>query len=263
MGTTPAGTAYRIEGSGPDLVLIHGLGMNQAMWQWQAPVLAERFRVITYDLLGHGESPAPPDPMSLGTLAEQLEELAQSLGLAHFAIAGFSLGGMIARRFALDHAERVTALAILHSAHDRTEAEREAIRVRVRQAAVEGPQATVGPALERWFSASYRASHPAIMDLIRDWLLSNDRAVYPRIYSVLAEADEELVSGLTKITCPTLVMTGAEDHGNSAEMHQRLAEALPSSRLVILPGLRHMALAEDPEAFNAPLLAHFEAALGS
>jgi pimeloyl-ACP methyl ester carboxylesterase len=255
------GTAYEVAGQGPAVLLVHGLGMNRAMWQWQLPALSDDFTVITYDLLGHGESKAPPDDLTLTHLSEQLYSLCEALEFETYGIAGFSLGGMIARRFALDHPGKLMAMAILNSAHDRTPEERAAILRRVAQAAESGPTATVGAALARWFTEKFRESHGDVMELVRNWILANDPAVYPRVYRVLAEGDEEIAAGIVDIACPTLVMTAEEDYGNSANMARRMAALIPNAELVILPGLRHMALAEDPAAFNAPLVNFFKKTL--
>lgn len=248
------GTAYSIVGSGPTVVLVHGLGMHRGMWMWQVPALARHYKVVTYDLLGHGNSKNPPADCALSDFSDQLARLTNALKLEEFALAGFSLGGMIVRKFALAHPEKVKALAILHSAHDRTREERAAIMARVGQAAETGPSATVGAALERWFGDAYRTANPDVMDMVRDAILANDIAVYPDIYRVLALGDEELATTIGDIQCPTLVMTGDEDYGNSADMTERMAAAIPNAEAVILPGLRHMAMAEDPDAFNSPLL---------
>ena len=84
-------------------------------------------------------------------------------------------------------------------------------------------------------------------------------ALYPQIYRVLAEGDAELVQGLGQIACPTLVMTGEDDPGNTPAMARAMAGLIPGARLVILPGLRYMALAEEPAAVNMPLCAFLRA----
>lgn len=255
VSTRRAGeTAYELHGQGPALALVHGLGLNRAMWQWQLPALVPHFTVLTYDLLGHGESGKPAGAPNLTMFSEQLLRVMEHGGFERAAIAGFSLGGMIARRFALDHPDRLSALAILHSAHDRTPAEREAIMKRVRQVEASGPASTVEAALERWFTADFRSANAGVMELVRGWIMSNDPAVYPGIYRVLAEGDAELARAIERIACPTLVMTGDEDFGNSPEMAKRMASRIPGAREVILPGLRHMALAESPRAFNEALV---------
>ena len=253
---TPRGTAYERFGSGERaVVLVHGLGLNRHSWQWQVPALAQSHRVIIYDLHGHGDSRVPPQTPSLTVFSDQLNELLDHLGVARASVFGFSLGGMIARRFAMDHGARVEALGILHSAHARDKAAHDAIQARVVQAAQEGPAATVEAALQRWFTDGFRLSHPEMMNEVRRWILANRKEVYAPIYQVLVDGVTELVAPNPPITAPTLVMTGDEDYGNSPAMSRAIAAEIPGSELVILPGLRHMALAEAPEIFNARLLA--------
>ena len=246
-------TVWELHGSGPAVVLIHGFGMNRGMWQWQLPVLTPHFRVLTYDLLGHGESAPPAGTPDLAMFSGQLLALMDRCGIERAAVVGFSLGGLIARRFALDHSHRLAALAILNSPHNRSRAERDAIRERVRQTQEHGPSANVDSALQRWFTPAFRAETPELIALIRGWIERNDPVVYSQIYRVLAEGDAEVAQGLKRIACPTLVMTGADDPGNTAAMARTMAGLIPGARLVILPGLRHMALAESPPAVNEPL----------
>lgn len=256
-------TVYEVAGAGPPVVLVHGLGMTRAMWDGQWPALAGRYRVLRYDLLGHGESDKPRDGYSLARFADQAARLMDGLGIERAALVGFSLGGMIGRAFALAHPERTAALAILNSAHDRTAEERAAVLLRVEQAAKEGPSATVDAALERWFSAGYGAGHREVLARVRGWILANDPEVYPLIYRVLAEGDQELAEAIAAIRCPTLVMTGGEDAGNSPDMARRMAALIPGARAEIVPGLRHMGLYENPEAFNGPLLGFLDEAFGA
>ena len=263
VSRTPRGTAYESFGSAPKVVaLVHGLGLNRQSWQWQVPALSKDYRVVTFDLHGHGDSSVPPQTASLAVFSEQLRELLDHLGTVKASVFGFSLGGMIARRFAMDHADRLEALGILHSAHARDRAAHDAIQKRVVQAAQDGPAATVEAALERWFTDGFRASHPQMMDEVRRWILANRRQVYAPIYQVLVDGVTELIAPRPAITAPTLVMTGEKDYGNSPAMSRAIAAEIPGSELVILPGLRHMALAEDPELFNAKLLAFLSRVLG-
>jgi len=256
----PDGTVYDITGDGPPVVLVHGLGLDRHMWQWLLPDLAG-FRVLTYDLLGHGESPNPVGEINLTAFSEQIIRLIDHCGITRCAIAGFSLGGMIARRLAIDHADRLTALAILNSVHDRTPEERAAIMVRVELSRHSGPAATVEAALERWFTEPFRRANPGVIDQVRRWVLANRPDVYPEIYRVLAQGDAELTGPIGAIRCPILVMTTEEDYGNSPDMTLRMAKAIPGAEAVILPGLRHMGLAENPAMFNSPLVRFLSSAL--
>lgn len=260
----PDGTVFEVSGppEAPAVLLIHGLGLTRACWQWTRPALEGRYRVIAHDLIGHGESPAPVETPSLTLWARQAAALLDHLGIASAAVAGFSLGGMVARRLAQDAPERVAALAVLHSAHRRSAAAQDAIRARVAQARTEGPAATVEAALERWFTAAYRAANPEMMALVRRWVLANDPAIYHRNYAVLADGVAEIVAPEPPIACPALVLTGEEDYGNGPEMTRAIAAEIAGAEALVLPGLRHMALAEAPEAVNAPLLRFLGRSIG-
>ena len=80
---------------------------------------------------------------------------------------------------------------------------------------------------------------------------------------MLAEGDAEIARDIERVSCPTLVMTGEEDFGNSPEMANKMAALIPGARVAILPGLRHMALAESPRAFNEPLVSFLRNALSA
>ena len=254
------GTAWHRTGvkGAPTVVLIHGLGLNREVWQWMIPALSDAYDVITYDLYGHGQSDAPPETPSLSLFSRQLAGLLDTAGVDRAVIVGFSLGGMICRRFALDNPDRAQALVILNSPHTRTPQAQAAILKRVEQARHDGPQATVEAALERWFTDGFRAANPAMMALVRKWVLANDKAIYPKIYRVLAEGIDEITRPGSELTLPALALTGDEDYGNGPEMTQAIANAIMGGEALILPGLRHMALAEDPDAVNIPVRAFLD-----
>ena len=265
MQIAPDGTRFDLSGpeDGPVVVLIHGLGLNRTVWRWMAPVLASAgFRVVAHDIWGHGESPAPDIPPDLALLSRQIRGLLDHLGYPRASLVGFSLGGMIARRFAQDFPARTEALVILHSPHRRSAEAQAAIWARVEQARHKGPAATVEAALDRWFTPDFRAQNPKVMDLVRGWVLSNDPAVYPSFYAILADGIDEIVAPTPPIACPALVMTGDQDFGNGPEMTMAIAAEIKGSATLVLPGLRHMALAENPDAVNAPVLAFLNGVYG-
>ena len=256
-------TAYDVCGEGAPVILIHGLGLSRAMWQWQLPALETKFQVVSYDLLGHGESPNPAGPCTMQQMVGQLEDLMSDLNIPRAALIGFSLGGLINRAFALEHPDKTTALVILNSAHARTAAQRDSIELRVRQAKESGPAATVDAALERWFSEEFARGEPQLLKQVRQWVIANDASVYPDLYRLLAEGDLGLETEISAIDCPTLIVTGEEDHGNSPEMTRQMAALMPNARAEILPGLRHMALVEDPATVNGLLVEFLQRKLSS
>jgi (E)-2-((N-methylformamido)methylene)succinate hydrolase len=254
-------TAFAAEGDGPTVVLIHGLGLARGMWDGQVAALSRRFRTLRYDLLGHGESARPRGAFEMLHFVAQLDELLDGLALDRCALVGFSLGGMIARAYAIARPDRVGALIVLNSPHGRTEAERAAVRARAEQAATDGPGATVEAALERWFTAGFAAAQPEVLERVRCAILANDPEVYPHAYRVLAEGDAALVEPIAEIRCPTLVLACEDDRGNSPAMAQAMAATIPGAKVEIVPGLRHMGLVEDPGAINALIVPFLDEAL--
>lgn len=255
MTTAPDGTQFEVTGpaDAPVVVLIHGLGLNRECWQWTIPALEDAYRVISYDLYGHGGSCAPPETPSLSLFSRQLAGLLDHCGIDRAVIAGFSLGGMIARRFAHDKPDRARALVLLHTPHKRNDAAQAAILKRVDQARQEGPGATVEAALDRWFTTPFRTANPQMMETVRSWVVANPKPIYHTIYRVLATGIDEIVAPTPPITCPALLITGDEDYGNGPEMTQAIAAEIPGAQALVLTGLRHMALAEAPEAVNKPV----------
>jgi pimeloyl-ACP methyl ester carboxylesterase len=255
-------TAYEATGSGPPVVLIHGVGLDRTIWEAQAVDLATRFRVVRYDMLGHGESDHPGGARQLADFVRQLGELLDYLEVERTAVVGFSMGGLVARAFALAEPERVSRMALISTVYRRTLAESEAVRTRLRQAEEEGPAGLIEAALERWFTPEFGSHHPDIIAGIRQRLEANDPAAFLAAYRIFAEADAALTAFLLDrgldseglITSPLLVMTGEEDTGSTPAMARRMVADYPDARCEILRGLRHLALVEAPRAVTGPLI---------
>jgi pimeloyl-ACP methyl ester carboxylesterase len=256
MTIAPDGTRYELTGpkSAPVVILIHGLGLNKDCWQWLTPDLVNSYRILSYDLYGHGGSVDPTKQPSLSLFSKQLSSLLDHCDISQGVIVGFSLGGMIARRFAQDAPKRSLAMIILHSPHTRSEAAQASILARVDQARIMGPQSTVEAALERWFTSGFMEANPNLMDKVRQWVIANSREVYHTIYSVLATGIDEIVKPNPALTLPSLVLTGEEDFGNGPEMADAIAVEIEGAKVLVFPGLRHMALVEAPTVVNKPIL---------
>ncbi|MFU8778740.1 MAG: alpha/beta fold hydrolase [Roseovarius sp.] len=256
MARTPEGTAHDLSGpeDAPAVVLIHGLGLSrQSTWGVIAPLLARHFRVLCYDLPGHGQSAPHIGPLTLTTLSGQLLTLMNRLALPRAALVGFSLGGMINRRAALDHPARVSALAILNSPHERAPDLQARVAAQARDAASGGPAATIDAALERWFTPEFRTQNPEKVGKIRQTVLATDPASYAAHRRVLAEGVTELIRPAPPLTLPALVMTCEHDSGSSPAMAEAIASEIIGSQCAIQPALRHLGLIEAPQAFAGRL----------
>lgn len=223
------------------------------MWQPQIDALTRRFRVLRYDLLGHGRTPSATVSISLVDFVRQLDGLLTHLSLDRVYLIGFSLGGVISQRFAADYPHRVERLVLLNTVYQRTQQELAGIRERLRLTEAEGAAASVDAAIERWFSVAYQQSRPDAIEQVRRRLLGNDPAGYLAAYRMFVNADEEIGDALCVIRCPTLVVTGELDVGSKPEMAYRMQRDLADAKVMILPGLRHMAPMEGAAQVNEAL----------
>ena len=251
---TPAGTSYLATGQGQPVVLIHGVGLNKEMWGGQIVGLASQYQVIAYDMLGHGASPRPASGTDLLGYADQLLELLDHLNLPQAAVIGFSMGGLVARAFALHYPERLQSLVVLNSVFNRSEEQRAGVIARTAQAAEHGPDANAEAALSRWFSREYQAANPAQIAALRQTLANNDPQGYLTTYELFATQDMYRSDDLARIRAPALIATGELDPGSTPQMARQLAERITGAQVRILADQRHMMPVESPRLVNRMLL---------
>ncbi len=249
------GTAYTLQG--PDnadtVVLIHGLGLNRLAWKSHLPELDQQYRVLNYDLYGHGDSPLPARP-DLSLFSYQLHALMTELGIAKAILVGFSLGGMINRRFARDYPDQVQALVILNSPHERSPEAQKQVEQRALDSAAEGPEANLDATIDRWFTDRFQARYPDIIHTVRSWVLANNPSDYAQCRRVLVFGVKELIHPDPPISCPALIMTTEHDQGSTPAMARAIHAEIPDSVLRVVPGMKHMGLVESPRDFTGPIL---------
>jgi pimeloyl-ACP methyl ester carboxylesterase len=253
-GTTAHGTAYRRHGHGRPVVLIHGVGMNQQVWEPQLAALASRFEVITFDMLGHGQSELPPSEAKLAHYTEQVRQLLDDLGLPAAAIVGHSMGALVAIDFAVRHPERCLALVAMNAVFCRTDGQRQAVMQRAAALRDVGSDANVADTLRRWFGEPVPEALHGAAELSRSMLKGVRPVGYARTYMVFASADAEHASSLRSLRMPALFTTGDGDPNSTPAMSRAMAEQVAGAELAILPDTRHMMSLTDPQRVNALLI---------
>lgn len=246
----PDGTAYDLVGpkGAPCVVLIHGLGLSRALWDAHLPAFAG-YRVLRYDLYGHGGSAPFSGVTSLTVYADQIAGLMDHLGIAKAHIVGFSIGGMINRRFALDYPSKVLSLAILNSPHDRGSDAQDAVEARALAAREQGAFATFDAAVKRWFTPVHAETGKGPV-LVRAWREQVDDESYAQTSWVLAHGVRELIAPDVAIAAPTLVMTCENDVGSTPKMSRDIAAEIAGAEVVIVPTYKHLGLLEDVSAYT-------------
>ncbi|GAA0389383.1 3-oxoadipate enol-lactonase [Acrocarpospora corrugata] len=233
-------------------ILGPSLGTSQAVWDPQAAELGRHFRVIRFDLPGHGDSEATP-VSSMAGLAGRVLALADSLGAERFHYAGISLGGAIGAWLAVHHPDRIESLAMLCSAA--RFGEPEAWRERAALVRAEGTAPLVAAALGRWFTAE-GARTPEARRMAAD-LAAADPEGYAACCDALAGYD--LRADLPRITAPTLIIAGRDDPVTPPAAARELADGIPGAALTEIARAAHLANLERPGPVLAALRGHLPA----
>ncbi|HKX07447.1 MAG TPA: alpha/beta fold hydrolase [Stellaceae bacterium] len=253
----PVRSAVSLEGDGPPLILIHGIGASRQSWAGVVPFIKHRFRCICYDLRGHGASPVPAPPYSLDDLVEDLEAVRRELGIARAHVMGHSLGGMIGPAYARRYPDRVLSLGLLSTAAFRTAED----SAKVKGVVADMRQRGVAPVLEslkeRWFTPAFAAHRPNVIQRRMQQVIDTDPQVFLSVFDIYAET--EMAPWLDEVGAPSLVLTGELDGGCPPRLNELIAKQLPRSQLVILPKLRHAILLEAPEQVAPHLLRFLDA----
>jgi pimeloyl-ACP methyl ester carboxylesterase len=263
VGSGRAGaTAYSVQGQGEPVVLVHGVGMAREVWAPQAAALARDYQVISYDLMGHGESELPPEGVSLADYAGQLLALLDHLGIPAANVVGHSMGALVALEFSLRHPERTLRLAALNAVFQRTPEQRAAVEARAATLQRVGPGATVGLTIDRWFGTPVPAELRAAADLTASLLRRVNPLGYARTYQLFARSDRVHAERLPALAMPVLFMTGEGDLNSSPAMSQAMARLVPGARLDVLPDARHMMNLTHPQRVNDALRAFLAGGAG-
>ena len=250
--TQPIRSAYSVEGSGPPLILIHGIGASRHSWDGLVRHLRDDFRCISYDLRGHGKSPLPAPPYTLDDLVEDLELLRQELGLARVHLAGHSLGGMIGPAYARRYPQHVLSLGLYSTAAFRTEDDSAKVRGVVSAMRTKGIAPVLETLKDRWFTPEFAARAPEVITRRMQQVIETDQEVFLSVFDIYAQT--EMAPWLHEITHPSLVLTGENDGGCNPRLNREIAAAMPAAELAILPGLRHAILLEAPDVVAGPVL---------
>ncbi|PSQ19298.1 alpha/beta hydrolase [Halobacteriales archaeon QS_8_69_26] len=237
-------------GEGPALVCAHGTLMDRTMFAPQF-ALADDYRVVAYDLRARTDN--YHGPYDLDDLVEDCRTTLDALGIESCVLAGMSMGGFMALRFALEHPDRLDGLVLIDSmaeAHTDTERERYSEMTETTREFGRPPDQLADAVSYLLFGETTRAERP---DLVEEWI---DRwrtypgeAVYGEVDSWLDRPD--LTDRLDEIEVPVLAVHGEEDDAIEIERGERTVEGLPDARLVPVVGAGHSSNLERPEPVNA------------
>lgn len=237
-----------------DLLLLGpSLGTSAtALWGLAAEQLAERLRVIAWDLPGHGRSPAAA-PFRMTDLAAGVLALADEIApRAAFHYAGNSIGGAVGLQLLLDAPERLSSATLLCTGAAIGRAEDWATRAATVRTS--GTGAVVEACLQRWFAPGFIDRAPGLVAALVDALRGTDDESYAQ--ACVALADFDVTARLGQIAAPVLAIAGSRDDATTPESLGRIASGVQHGRLVVLDDVGHLAPVEAPKATVNLILAH-------
>jgi 3-oxoadipate enol-lactonase len=233
----------------PVLVLGPSLGTDTAMFDAQVAAFADRYRVIRFDLPGHGGSPDPTGPITIGDLAEAV--LSAVGGVERFHYAGVSIGGAIGQWLGVHHPDRLLSLTVMATAAQFAEPDSWGQRAAAVRA--NGTEAMVASRPGTWFTTAFAQQQPARADALLDMLRATSAEGYAACCEAIGVLD--LRGEVDRIPVPTLVVAGADDPATPVDMVRLIADRVPGAGFVVLPGA-HLINVEASDGVNAALAAH-------
>ncbi|GAA4192076.1 3-oxoadipate enol-lactonase [Microbispora amethystogenes] len=243
---------HRFDGppDAPVVVLGPSLGTTLDLWEPQLAALTRTWRVLRYDLPGHGGSPAASG-FTINDLAAGVLALLDRHGLAQgdrrVAYAGVSLGGAVGTALALRAPDRVASLVLCCTSARFGTAE--SWRERAALVRAEGTKPLVEATRSRWFTAGFPGAERYL-----DMLRGADPEGYAACCDALAAFDVR--DRLGEVRAPTLVIAGAEDPATPPAHAEVLAEGIPDAALLVVPGAAHLATAERPDVVTEAIVRH-------
>ena len=248
------------EKDAPVVVLSHSLGSSMLMWQPQFEVLESHFRVLRYDMRGHGKTEATESAYTLEQLAADVIGLLDALELESVHFVGLSMGGMIGQCLALNYADRLRTLSLCDTAAIIPEDAQPLFEERIRRARDQGMEALVEETLARWFTQPYLKQNSPEVERIRNQILATSLAGFVGCSRAILGLN--YVGRLSQIKMPTLIIVGEDDPGTPVAASEAIHKRIQNSKLVVLPSAAHLSNIEQADAFNSALLEFLHGAEG-
>jgi 3-oxoadipate enol-lactonase len=240
-----------VSGIGPDLVLLHPVGLDHSFWDSLADAAAPDHRVLRVDLRGHGRSAAAERGTSLEDYADDVHGAIERHCRGPATVVGLSFGGMLAQVLALRHSDAVAALVLCGCTGGFAPELRPVLRERGLAAERDGMSAIVEPTIERWFTPAFRGD-PAV-ERVRERLRTDTALSWSAAWHAISTFDALPRLGALRI--PASVIAGEVDAATPLAAATKLAQSIRGARLTVLAAAPHMMQIERREEYNAAVLA--------
>jgi 3-oxoadipate enol-lactonase len=235
----------------PVVILSHSLASSMVMWEPQLDVLEKNFRVLQYDMRGHGKSEVVTGAYTLASLGKDVIGLMDALDIESAHFIGLSIGGMIGQGLALDYAERLLSLVLCDTAPILPEDAKAPFVARVNQARELGMASLAEETLVRWFTAPFLEKNPPVVDMIRRQILATPVEGFIGCSHAIMELN--YLDRLSEISLDTFIIVGEDDSDTMVAGSEAIHAEIRNSELVILSSAAHLSNLEQAEGFNSAI----------
>ena len=242
---------YELSGKegAPWLVLSHSLACSVRMWDPQVEAFKDKFRILNYDMRGHGATSAPQGPYTLDMLADDVLGLMKHLKIQKAAYCGLSIGGMIGQTLALKSPGSFTKMVLADTTHTQPPEALKQWEDRINIATTKGMAGLVDGTMERRFTEPYRKKNSLEFQKIRNLVLKTPVTGFVGCGQAIMKLNT--TARLKEIKLPVLAIAGEADPSAPGTRH--IGENVPGARYVGIPNAAHIANVEQAEAFNRAL----------
>ena len=248
------GIAYDDVGDGPAVVLLHGYPFNRSLWREQVEALKGRYRVITPDLRGHGESSVETSPATMEDMARDVAELLDQLKVGRATIAGLSMGGYVTLAYYRLFPQRVRAMVLADTRSQAdTEEGKKTRATQAEQALREGMEPIAAGMLTKLFAPDTVAQRPDVVKRVREMMVQTKPEGAAAALAGMGQRQDQR-DLLPRIVVPTLIIVGEHDAITPVADSEAMHRTIPGSRLEVVRGAGHVSNVEKPEEFNRVLL---------
>ena len=213
----------------PVVVLSHSLATSMEVWGYQLPLLTQRFRVLLYDIRGHGGSESPGDSWTLQELASDVAALLDHLQIPRATFVGLSIGGMIGQIFALQFPEKLSSLILCSTGCQAEEPMKLALEDRINKVRAAGLQSQVEPTLARWFTPRFIEQSPGTMAWVSNLIRST--SVDGFVGCCRAIQGLNVIDSLPAIRAKTLLIPGEHDAGFPEKISRTIQQKIEGAEL--------------------------------
>ena len=243
--------AYYKAGNGPNLLMIHGVGLKAESWSTQINFFSQDYTIFAIDLPGHGESDnLKIESNNLNSYIEEIKLFVDEVIHNSFIIIGHSLGALIAINYAKQRKKNCAGIIALNCIYQRSDEALKKVKLRLRELKSQNMNKEIELTIVRWFGKSPKGYLNEISNVCRQWLLESNKEGYLNAYDVFANQRGIAREVLKKIQVPITFITGSEDLNSTTLMSKNMANFCFLGAFNEIKGAGHMAMMSHSDEVN-------------